>query len=457
MTLPVGTASAPHTASTTEANREIQRHIGLRYARLRDGERFDPPSMVSLSEGLTTATQFDAPEDVPIFPQLPSRLDMFMGSPAGKQVHDQDAFFLNTFAPKGHTDLPVLVFIHGGAWVSGAGTWNWYDGSELAREGVCVVSVNYRIHATAHLSDSAEHRPLQDLEVALKWVQRNIAHFGGDPNKVTLVGQSAGGWYVHALAQLERLRGKFHKIALLSMGTRTPWSREQLETIREQISLANSGTDLREIPTDKLLDDSILRSRTVLQTAQASAPLGYTPAPLLPAVSVDLPANFLDPLSSAEKLIVDDIFLRYTMDETGIFLGGSAPAITATAEDVDSSYQAFIADPRAIPEHLHRRMIDPESSPYLRLRAMTSWAQFQELPTLLAQAYSKAGKNVQLHEFTTPSSNANLGSCHCLDLPYQFGNLAAWKEAPMLSGLSPEDFAAVSAPLIKQLTEFVRG
>uniref|UniRef100_UPI001C3EE84F alpha/beta fold hydrolase n=1 Tax=Glutamicibacter sp. AOP38-B1-38 TaxID=3457680 RepID=UPI001C3EE84F len=451
------TAPSTNPNSFFRPNRAIQRHIGVRYARLQDGQRFDPPSLVPLSEGLAASAQFDSTEDVPVFPQLTSRLDTFMGSPAGKQIHDQDAFFLNTFAPEGLTDLPVLVFVHGGAWVSGAGTFSWYEGDEIACEGVCVVSVNYRIHATAHLSDSAEHRPLQDLETALEWVQRNIQHFGGNPENVTLVGQSAGGWYVHALSQLERLRGKFRRIALLSMGTRTPWSRQQLEATRQQISLANNGAELGEIPTDKLLADSISCSRAVLQPELASAPVGYTPAPLLPTASIDLPTDFLDPLSSTKNLIVDDVFLRYTLDETGIFLCGSAAAIKATAEQVENSYRAFIPDPSTVPEHLHRRMVDTKSNPYLRLRAITSWAQFQELPTLLASAYSSAGKNVQLHEFNVPSSNTTLGSCHCLDLPYQFGNFHAWKDAPMLTGVNPEDFAAISKPLIKQMTDYVRG
>lgn len=448
-------AALPGTDINPHQKGQVVRHLGVRYARLTNGQRFDPPILVPLAEALPLVARFTSTHDVPVFPQLPSRLEMFMGTPGGTQQHDEDAFFLNVFAPEDAKELPVLVFIHGGAWVSGAGTADWYDGSSLAQEGVCVVSVNYRIHATGHLSDASEHRPLQDLEVALNWVQENIERFGGDPQRVTLAGQSAGGWYVHALSRLERLRGKFAKVALLSMGTRAPWSRTTLTAVRQRISQQHQGQALSDLPIDALLQASISSSRAVQQLEQASVPLGFTPAPLLPAESTDLPADFLDPYDSATHLIVTEVFVRYTLDETGIFLAASQTALNATAGQVEKSYQAFVTDPSAVPEHLHQRMIDPESSPYERLRAISSWAQFQELPIRLAEEYSKAGKSVQLHEFSMTSQDPLLGSCHCLDLPYQFGNFHAWQDAPMLFGVTPEEFAKASEVLVKQLTDFV--
>ncbi|UTM47872.1 alpha/beta fold hydrolase [Glutamicibacter mysorens] len=455
------TSSIPFPAPRTEAGPDAEpdirtrRWLGIRYGHLQHGQRFDRPVLETFERGLSTSTRFESANDVPVFPQLPSRLETFMGAPSKLLVQDEDAFFLNLFAPHTGAGLPVVIFIHGGAWVSGAGTFAWHDGSELARRGLCVASINYRIHATGHLSDSTEHRPLQDLETALEWVLQNIHHFGGDPANVTLVGQSAGGWYVHALARMQRLRGKFRKIALLSMGTRTPWSRDRHEEIRREISALNDNADLRTMPLNKLLVDSMTCSRIIAKRFQQAEMVGYTPAPLLPAVSKDLPIDVLDPGASADELIVDEIFFRYTTDETGIFMADSPTALQASDQQVRFAYSALISNPEHVPEHLHRRMVDTDVIPYERLRAITSWAQFQQLPTRLSQAYVAAGKYVELHEFDTPSTVDSLGACHCLDLPFQFGNLDAWREAPMLSGITREQFGQTSRKLIDQLSSFV--
>ncbi len=444
--------NAPSHHADAELGVKVRRRLGIRYARLEQGQRFDPAVIEPIKRALAEADRFQSPDEIPVFPQLPSRLEAYMGSPVEHPVQDEDAFYLNLFAPEGGTGLPVMIFIHGGAWVSGAGTFAWHDGTELARRGMCVASINYRIHATGHLSDSPEHRPLQDLEVALEWVQRNIHHFGGDPGNITLVGQSAGGWYVHALSRLGRLRGKFRKIALLSMGTRTPWSRDRLAQVRHEVSALNDNADLRDLPVERLLVDAINCSRRV---TERPAPLGYTPAPLLPAVSRDLPADVLEPLSSAKQLIVDEVFIRYTADETGIFLANSPAARQATDQQVHAAYLEFVPDPDQVPEHLHRRMIDPDAGAYERLRAITSWAQFQQLPTQLAHAYAAAGKHVELHQFAMSSPIGTLGSCHCLDLPFQFGNLDDWRDAPMLEGITRERFEQASRILIDQLAGFV--
>lgn len=114
---------------------------------------------------------------------------------------------------------PVLVYIHGGAYTSGSGTVPIYDGTNLARQGVVVVTINYRLGALgflAHPELSAErggtsgNYAIQDQIAALRWLRDNIAAFGGDPNKVTIAGQSAGGGSVLALLASPEARGLFH-------------------------------------------------------------------------------------------------------------------------------------------------------------------------------------------------------------------------------------------------------
>ena len=164
---------------------------GVPYAAPPIGElRFAPAAPVRAWTGLRDATRHG-----PIAPQLPSRLSVAMGN--FSRPHDEDCLTLTicTPAPDGKA-RPVLVWLHGGAWISGAGSLDWYDGARLAREGDLVfVGVNYRLGALGWL-----HRPgivdaeagTSDMIAALAWVRDHIAGFGGDPASVTVMGQSAG-------------------------------------------------------------------------------------------------------------------------------------------------------------------------------------------------------------------------------------------------------------------------
>src|ERR1700686_5682132 len=135
----------------------------------------------------------------------------------------EDCLTLNVYAPslRPPAPLPVMFWIHGGGLVNGSGTAALYDGTELARQGVVVVTINYRpgrLGFFAHPALSRE-RPtepkanfgLMDQIAALQWVQRNIRAFGGDPGNVTIFGESAGGYTVNLLMISPAARGLFHR------------------------------------------------------------------------------------------------------------------------------------------------------------------------------------------------------------------------------------------------------
>ena len=111
----------------------------------------------------------------------------------------EDCLQLNVWRPKDARKLPVMVWIHGGAHVLGSGVFPAFDGSAFARQGVVLVTINYRLGALGFLytgtgsGDLDGNYATKDQIAALKWVQKNIANFGGDPNHVTIYGQSAGG------------------------------------------------------------------------------------------------------------------------------------------------------------------------------------------------------------------------------------------------------------------------
>jgi len=145
----------------------------------------------------------------------------------------EDCLTLNLWTadrgPREGGKRPVLVWLHGGALTGGSGAVAVYDGAELARRGLVVVTINYRLSALGFLAHpvlSAESRAhvsgnygLLDCITALRWVRRNVAAFGGDPDRVTLAGQSSGAMLAGALLHSPLARGLFHRVILMSGGT----------------------------------------------------------------------------------------------------------------------------------------------------------------------------------------------------------------------------------------------
>lgn len=139
-------------------------------------------------------------------------------------LSSEDCLYLNVYAPRPTSKsaaVPVMVWIHGGGFVGGSGGSLLYDGTALAKKGVVVVTINYRLGIFgffAHPELSAESKTgtsgnygLSDQLEALHWVQRNIAAYGGDPDNVTIFGESAGSWAVSLLVATQKSTGLFHK------------------------------------------------------------------------------------------------------------------------------------------------------------------------------------------------------------------------------------------------------
>lgn len=210
----------------------------------------------------------DAIEDGPSCPQ-PATLD-----PAGKASIDEDCLRLNVFTPlaTATTRRPVMVWIHGGGFFEGFGGARQYNPSTLVKEGdVVVVSINYRLGtlgllATKSLNDANElsgNYAIRDQQAALRWVQKNISAFGGDPGNVTIVGESAGGASVLALVSSPLSKGLFHHAIAQS----PPWdshvharahSEQTGAELAEKLG-CKSGPEqaacLRRLPVDAILKD----------------------------------------------------------------------------------------------------------------------------------------------------------------------------------------------------------
>src|SRR5262245_58915471 len=134
----------------------------------------------------------------------------------------EDCLYLNVWTTAAAAEKrPVMVWIHGGAWTRGTGSVATYDGATLAKKGVVVVTTNYRLGVFGFLAhpeltaESPDHASgnyaILDHIAALKWVQKNIAAFGGDPNRVTIFGESDGSWSVNSVQATPLAKGMLHR------------------------------------------------------------------------------------------------------------------------------------------------------------------------------------------------------------------------------------------------------
>ncbi|WP_394613401.1 carboxylesterase family protein [Lentzea sp. JNUCC 0626] len=215
---------------------DLVRARGIRYA---TSSRFAPPTPVTW-DGVR------GDERGPACPQPPSALLAVVGNSVEGLEFSEDCQVLSVTAPADAAGLPVMVWFHGGAYVTGSGESFKYETSLLASEGVVVVSVSYRLGVFGYLRDNLG---LQDQFVALRWVRDNIASFGGDPANVTIFGQSAGGDSVYAL-MLTDTESLFHRAIMQSapLGTRSPERPEMTAALQAAITVdaSTSAADVLE-------------------------------------------------------------------------------------------------------------------------------------------------------------------------------------------------------------------
>ena len=248
-----GTANGPVRGLTNGA---VDEFLGIPYAAPPVGAlRWQPPQPAASWSGVRDATQF-----APHCPQL--------AGPFGQASTSENCLFLNIFTPRHQqagSHFPVMVWIHGGALVSGES--NDYDPAQLVADGVTVVTINYRLGALGFLAHPAladangqsGDYGLMDQQAALRWVQRNIASFGGNPHDVTIFGESAGGLSTLSQVASPRARGLFER-AIVESGSYnlTQASLSSAEAAGETFA-ANAGCAsqtaacLRSLPVSAIL------------------------------------------------------------------------------------------------------------------------------------------------------------------------------------------------------------
>lgn len=422
---------------------------GIPYAK---AKRFQPPQPAEPWQGVRDATTFAA-----MAPQNRSPLESLLG--AQDHPASEDCLALNVFTPEvdGDAARPVMVWIHGGAFVAGSGNVPWYNASNLVRLGdVVVVTLNYRLgalgflhlgHLAPELATSGSNG-IADQIAALRWVRDNIAAFGGDPHNVTIFGESAGGMSVGILLGTPDAAGLFvGAIAQSGAAANVHGSLGTAEWVAERLLTA---AGLSPTSADGLLslsvDDVLAAQATVELAVQSGEGLdaGIGPAagvlafqPLIDGTRLPQPPlNAVRDGSAAGVPLV----IGTTADEWNLFhvqLRRNGPLTddrlrrrlgrivgTDRVGDVIDAYRA--ARPTADPDEV--------------LCAVMTDRVFRIPAIRFAEAHLPHAPRVSMYRFDYRSTGFDgvLGACHAIDVPFVFANLDK-RGVEMFTGAVTED------------------
>jgi para-nitrobenzyl esterase len=301
---------------------------GIPYAEPPVGKlRFKPPAVRQRWDGVWDATRLG--EIVPQTDQSP--IDA-LGLPEGIPQGD-DCLNLNVWTPEpGQALLPVLVWIHGGSFKYGAGSCPGYDGATFAREGIVTVTLNYRLGVSGFLyvgdRPGSGNFGLLDQIAALQWVQENIAAFGGDPARVTVAGESAGGFSIGQLLAAPAARGLFNRAIVQSGGTQLHIKAEAASIIGAEV-LRRLGVSLGDDDALAAVTSAQLLAVQRAVEPEAFALVAKSPVSLdllprlfvvfVPTYGTDvLPERALLPIGRGAARDVD-LMVGWNADETMIF------------------------------------------------------------------------------------------------------------------------------------------
>jgi para-nitrobenzyl esterase len=401
---------------------------GVPYAQPPVGKlRFRPPEAPLPWDGVRPAIAF---AKAPI--QNPIQLAALPGMDVGET--DEDALYLNVWTPGlDGARRPVMVWIHGGAFVLGAGHQAMYDGAPLARRGdVVVVTINYRLGAFGFLAvDEAGNVGIRDQIAALEWVRDNIASFGGDPGNVTIFGESAGGMSVGTLLGSPRAEGLFAKAIPQSGSTANALDPGLGEEVRDALfaKLGVTGADeLIDVPADTILEAQVQVSMQFMLNNRVGT------MPFQPAVDGDVvPARPIESVREGRSADVA-ILVGSCLDEMKLF-ALMDPTLSSLDDDaLRARVEAQVGEgaPALLEAYRSSR---PDASSADIWQAISTDFMFRIPALRLAEAHP--GSYVYLFTWPSPAMDGALGACHAIEIPFVFGTLDAPNMGPFV-GAGPE-------------------
>jgi para-nitrobenzyl esterase len=404
--------------------------------------RLRPPQPVVPWSGVRDALTFG-----PMPPQLPMPLQVAALLPFGT-VPGKDCLNLDIWTPDlGSGGHPVMVWITGGFFEYGGTAW--YDGSHFARDGVVCVAINYRVGVDGffYFGEGDANRGLLDQIAALQWVQENIAAFGGDPDDVTIFGESAGGMSVGTLLAMPRAEGLFRR-AIVESGTAhhvtsAATARRIGQYLAGKLGVAATREAIAAVPLDRLLAAQAELKGEVDATHDAER-WGEVAANLLPWEPVIdgeiLPARPIERLVGGASAGVDVLVgtnteeMRVGLVPSGVIDQITDEALAGAVAAYGLPVEAALATYRAA----HRGA----SSGDLFEAIWTDW--YWRIPALrLAEAHAKNGSApTYMYEFAwrSPQFNGRLGACHGLEIPFVFDTLGSGAD-PLVGPNPPQQLA----------------
>ncbi|MDN4616019.1 carboxylesterase/lipase family protein [Leifsonia sp. F6_8S_P_1B] len=440
---------------------------GLRYAEPPVGPlRWRAPVPAAPWSGVADATAFGGTA-----PQIPNP-----AVPQGPARQDEDCLFLNVWRPSLREALPgaprpVMVWIHGGAYTLGSASQPIYDGSRLVEVGdVVLVTLNYRLGALGFLdlsnvvsggrSGEFDTNPaLRDVLLALAWVRDNIAAFGGDPDRVTVFGQSAGGGIIAALLASPAAAGLFHRAIVQSAPATSMYGPERATAVARRFLEAADATgatpdDLRALPVD-----TVLRAAA---SAYTDVPREH-PGTLAFAPSVDgdlLPEAPIAVLSAGRGHPVP-LVIGSNRDEATLFRVMRSSLLPLTRRGLDAMFARMLEENPGVEAPkcdqvlaayagLPRRAVGVGMATDIAFRMPAVW---------IAEGHSAvAPTHLYRFDHATPLLRlAGVGAAHASDLYYVWGNLEATPRDPSFRLGGKAEARRVTRRVQERWTAFAHG
>lgn len=427
--------------------------LGIRYAQPPLGPlRWKPPLRPAAWSGVWEAVRFGAaciqPPSLPhsVYADEPDRMS-------------EDCLFLNVWKPARASGAPVMVWIHGGSLRIGHAGSALHEGSELARQGVIVVSLNYRLgvfgyFAHQELTAESPHRSsgnygLLDQIAALQWVRDNIAGFGGDPANITVFGESAGALSIIELMISPLARGLFHR-AIVQSGYMVS---------HPELARASLGQPAAEVAGEQLAgslganDLGAMRRRDPLELCTAAHACGFHPQ-----ATIDgwvLPTQIVEAFDRGEQARIPVIvgFNAGEVRSLPIFL----PTLPGDAREYEERVRGIYGDLADRYLALYPATDITESALAAARDAFYGWSAER-----LARAQTGLGQPAFLYFFDHeyPAAVArNLAAFHGSELPYEFGLIGSGYPLPRNWPPPPSDARerALSAAIMSYFTTFARA
>ncbi len=381
--------------------------------------RFLPPKPKKSWTGVLEATKYSACAF-----QGYTELEEWFGK---YQPESEDCLYLNIWTPASdNKKRPVMFWIHGGAFIMGTGNDPMYSGSVFAQRGdLVVVTINYRLGALGFLyvPGTTINVGSQDQILALKWVKENIHLFGGDPNNITIFGESAGAYSVLSLCSMPAAKGFFKRVIAQSPPFIDPAvSDKSSKKLLRQLGVKGKDlTELRKIPPEKIIEAQNEIFKSDPTNIMAFRPMLEPETwPMHPqkafekgdCKNIDLmigtnfeEAKLFTAMEMLQKLVVEGekALIGYFM-----LMGVSPEKSKAIIETYKEARKGKLS-------------VEPKEI----FDAVLTDAMFRVPATRLLEAQSKHQPNTYNYMFKwfTPAMGGKFGCCHALELPFVFGNL----------------------------------